>query len=73
MPYYCSECGGDLAYDSSLRHYVCKSCGLTFTLQDLIKEKEKMLEAREAGEEQRKRRQKEYLKWWLLSREEKRE
>ncbi len=69
MPYYCLECGGNLSYDSALKQYVCKSCGLTFTFQQLMEGKDKMYGNRETGEEQRKRKQKEYLKWWLSKKE----
>ncbi|HID17219.1 TPA: hypothetical protein EYP26_02885 [Candidatus Bathyarchaeota archaeon] len=63
MPYYCVECGGELMYDPNLRCYVCKSCGLTITFQQLIEEKERRRRGEEEAEE-RRRRQKEYLKWW---------
>ncbi len=65
MAYYCLECGGILAYDSSLKQYVCKSCGLTFSYQQLIEAKDRMRMGEETAEEQRKRKQKDYLKWWL--------
>jgi DNA-directed RNA polymerase subunit RPC12/RpoP len=64
MPYYCAECGGELSYDMSLKQYSCKSCGLTFTFQQIVEAKEKMLDDR-ASEDEKKKRQKEYLKWWL--------
>ena len=69
MPYYCFECGGNLSYDSILKQYACKSCGLTFTFQQLMEGKDKMYGDRETSEEQRKRKQKEYLKWWLSKKE----
>lgn len=65
MPNYCLECGGILSYDSSLKQYACKSCGLTFTFQQLIEGRDKLLDSRETLEDQKKRKQKEYLKWWL--------
>jgi DNA-directed RNA polymerase subunit M/transcription elongation factor TFIIS len=61
---YCLECGGVLSYDSALKLYACKSCGLTVSAQQLMEGRYKMRE-RESPEEQRKRRQNEYLKWWL--------
>jgi len=69
MPYYCLECGGNLSYDSTLKQYVCKSCGLTFTFQQLMVGKDEMYGDRETSEEKRKRKQKEYLKWWLSKKE----
>jgi len=62
---YCLECGGELSYDSVLKQYVCRSCGLTFTAQELTEGRDKMFEGRGRAEEERRRRQKEYLKWWL--------
>ncbi|MBS7645054.1 MAG: hypothetical protein QXR65_01900 [Candidatus Bathyarchaeia archaeon] len=62
MPYYCLECGGDLTYDPVLRQYTCRSCGLTFTLPQLLEARDRF---NEPEEDVRKRRQKEYLRWWL--------
>jgi DNA-directed RNA polymerase subunit M/transcription elongation factor TFIIS len=64
MAQFCPECGGELAYDMVLRQYTCRSCGLTFTFQELIEARGE-IHGRETAEEERKRRQKEYLKWWL--------
>jgi hypothetical protein len=61
---YCLECGGTLSYDPVLKQYSCKSCGLTFTFQQLLEGKGQLMD-RESVDEQRKRRQKEYLNWWL--------
>jgi len=65
MANYCTECGGELAYDPVIKQYACKSCGLTFTYQQLMEARDKMLDSQEASFEQKKRKQKEYLKWWL--------
>src|SRR5712691_3977291 len=62
MPNYCLECGGNLTYDPAIKQYACKSCGLTFTQQDLLQGREKMLQSHESADEEKKRRQKEYLK-----------
>lgn len=61
----CLECGGDLSYDGSFRMYTCKSCGLTFTFQQLIEDREKLRDAKDTVEDVKKRRHKEYLNWWL--------
>jgi len=61
---YCLECGGTLGYDPVLKQYSCKSCGLTFTSQQLL-EGRGQLQDRESSDEQKRRRQKEYLNWWL--------
>jgi uncharacterized Zn finger protein (UPF0148 family) len=62
LPYYCLECGGPLFYDQELKCYICKSCGLTFTIQQLLEGNERKLN--EEKMEEKRRRQKEYLKWW---------
>ncbi|HKM49892.1 MAG TPA: hypothetical protein VJZ75_01805 [Candidatus Bathyarchaeia archaeon] len=61
---YCLECGGVLSYDSALKLYTCKSCGLTVNSQQLMEGRIKLRE-RESPEEERKRKQNDYLKWWL--------
>ncbi|HYW01965.1 MAG TPA: hypothetical protein VE862_10880 [Candidatus Acidoferrum sp.] len=61
---YCLECGGVLSYDSALKQYTCKSCGLTVNFQQLMEGRNKIRD-RETPEEERKRKQNEYLKWWL--------
>ncbi len=65
MANYCLECGGELSYDSSLKQYSCKSCGLTFTFQQLSEGKSRLSEREEDIEEEKKRKQKDYLQWWL--------
>ena len=39
MPNYCLECGGNLNYDPVLKQFACKSCGATFTYQELLESK----------------------------------
>ncbi|MGQ9530224.1 MAG: hypothetical protein ACUVQX_02770 [Candidatus Bathycorpusculaceae bacterium] len=63
MP-YCPECGGEMQYILATKHYVCKSCGLSVTQQELMELREKLRPTIETEDEQEKRR-KEYLKWWL--------
>lgn len=63
MP-YCPECGGEMLYMSRVKQYVCKSCGLTLTLQELIEVKENLRKGQDT-EEEKKRLRKEYLEWWL--------
>jgi len=62
---YCPDCGGEMRYDSSLKQYVCKSCGLAVTFDELAELREKARPTGETDEEKRKRERKEYLKWWL--------
>jgi len=62
---YCPECGGEMQYMISTKHYVCKSCGLSVTQQELMELREKLRPNTETKEEQDESRRKEYLKWWL--------
>jgi len=64
MP-YCPECGGEMHYIIATKHYVCKSCGLSVTQQELWEMKEKNRPDIESEEDAQQRRKKEYLKWWL--------
>lgn len=54
-----------MQYVSSTRCYVCKSCGLSVTRQELMELRQKLRPTFEAGEDERERRRKDYLKWWL--------
>jgi len=62
---YCPECGGELQYISSTKRYVCKSCGLSLTPQELYELREKLRPSFETEEEQHQQERKDYLKWWL--------
>jgi DNA-directed RNA polymerase subunit M/transcription elongation factor TFIIS len=64
MP-FCPECGGEMAYDSRIRKYACKSCGLSLTYQELIEIRARSRPEVESPEEKHRRERKEYLKWWL--------
>ncbi|MEM2500521.1 MAG: hypothetical protein QXG31_02105 [Candidatus Bathyarchaeia archaeon] len=66
MP-YCPECGGEMLYMSRTKQYVCRSCGLSLTHQELIEIREKSRERFEASmdEDEREKMRKEYLRWWL--------
>jgi len=64
MP-YCPECGGDMRYISATKRYVCQSCGLTVTHQELIELREQLRPKTETEEEQKQKERREYLKWWL--------
>jgi tRNA(Ile2) C34 agmatinyltransferase TiaS len=64
MP-YCPECGGEMQYMIATKHYVCKSCGLSVTQQELIELREKLRPKFETEEDEQEKRKKEYLKWWL--------
>jgi ribosomal protein L37AE/L43A len=62
---YCPECGGEMHYAIATKHYICKSCGLSVTQQELMELREKNKPNTETAEEQKENRRKEYLKWWL--------
>ena len=62
---YCPECGGEMRYISLTKRYVCKSCGLTLTFQELIEMRDRQNERAEPEEDERKKQRKEYLQWWL--------
>lgn len=52
-------------YMIATKHYVCKSCGLSVTQQELMELREKLRPSMETQEEEQQNRKKEYLKWWL--------
>jgi transcription initiation factor TFIIIB Brf1 subunit/transcription initiation factor TFIIB len=62
---YCPECGGEMQYEMSTKHYVCKSCGLSVTQQELVELREKNRPDVDSDESEQEKRKKEYLKWWL--------
>jgi hypothetical protein len=54
-----------MQYILATKHYVCKSCGLSVTQQELMELREKLRPSFETEEEEQEKRRKEYLKWWL--------
>jgi transcription initiation factor TFIIIB Brf1 subunit/transcription initiation factor TFIIB len=67
MP-YCPECGGDLFYDPRVKRYVCKSCGLTLTFQEISEIRDEIRPDLN-DEDERKQRKKDYLSWWFSKKE----
>ena len=68
---FCPECGGPLHYDPPSKRFICKSCGLYATREEL----ERLRERPRVEEDERRRRKRlhsEYLEWWLSSKEDKR-
>ena len=61
---FCPECGGLLFYDAPAKRYICKSCGLYATKEELADLKEKVIREEDV-QKRKKRQQKEYLEWWL--------
>jgi len=64
MP-YCPECGGVMRYISLTKRYVCKSCGLMLSHQELMEIRDRLRDRAGPEEEEKKRYRKEYLQWWL--------
>jgi len=62
---YCPECGGEMLYTSATKRYVCKSCGLSLTPQELMEMREQARDRAPPAEEEKQRVRKEYLQWWL--------
>lgn len=62
MSNVCLECGGVLKFDPSRKRYVCQSCGLSLSREEMdeIRYKDQKLNE----EEEKERVRKEYLKWW---------
>ena len=54
-----------MQYMIATKHYVCKSCGLSVTQQELMELREKLRPSDETEEEERQKKKKEYLKWYL--------
>ena len=54
-----------MQYMIGTKHYVCKSCGLSVTQQELMELREKLRPNVESEEEEREKQKKEYLKWYL--------
>jgi len=54
-----------MQYMIATKHYVCKSCGLSVTQQELMELREKLRPNMESEEEERQKQKKEYLKWYL--------
>jgi hypothetical protein len=65
MTIYCPECGGECHYEIGTKRYICKSCGLQMTQQELNDLRDKNRPAEETEEEQKQNRRKEYLNWYL--------
>ncbi|PCN51034.1 hypothetical protein B6U99_01480 [Candidatus Geothermarchaeota archaeon ex4572_27] len=54
----CPECAGEMRYDRSLRRYICTSCGVMMTLDEILEEIDRRREERRDVKD-------EYLEWWL--------
>ena len=67
---YCPECGGQMLFDASIRSYVCRSCGVLYTREQLAEAREKQFRPAEDERAQAKKKRKEVLKWWLSDKKE---
>ena len=54
-----------MQYISATKRYACQSCGLSVTNQELIELRQQLRPKFESESEERRKAQKEYLKWWL--------
>ena len=54
-----------MQYQIATKHNVCKSCGLSVTQQELMELRDKLRPREETAEDEKEKRRKEYLKWWL--------
>ncbi|MGQ4833342.1 MAG: hypothetical protein ACP6IS_05570 [Candidatus Asgardarchaeia archaeon] len=62
----CPECGGIMRYNRNLKVFICQNCGLTVTpkeLDEMIRQFKGEIIEKEENEKERKK--KDYLKWWL--------
>ncbi|MEM3403259.1 MAG: hypothetical protein QXJ17_01720 [Nitrososphaeria archaeon] len=59
----CPECGAVMSYEISTKKYLCKSCGLYVTKEQILELREKAQTTSE--KEKKKQRQNEVLSWWL--------
>jgi transcription initiation factor TFIIIB Brf1 subunit/transcription initiation factor TFIIB len=58
----CPECGGNLRFDPNHKRYVCLSCGLAVTREEIDDIRNKNLKGNPTEEKERQK--KDYLKWW---------
>ena len=59
----CPECGGKMIYRKDLKVWVCTSCGLMLTREQLDEIRERILY--ESKKEEKKSKVREYLDWWM--------
>jgi transcription initiation factor TFIIIB Brf1 subunit/transcription initiation factor TFIIB len=60
----CPECGGNLKFDPNHKRYVCQSCGLAVTREEIDEIHSKNTALTTNTEDDKERRRKDYLKWW---------
>ncbi len=57
----CPECGGEMV--SHMKRKVCETCGLSLTGSEYDREWDKIRETQEESDQEKRRRQREYLDW----------
>ncbi len=62
---FCPECGGTLFYDIPMKRYLCRSCGLYVTKDEISDLRDKDRRREEDSGRQKTRKHEEYLEWWL--------
>jgi len=62
---FCPECGGVLFYDIPMKRYLCKSCGLYVTKDEISNLKDKNRSRADNKDAKKSRDHDEYLDWWL--------
>ena len=62
---FCPECGGVLFYDIPMKRYLCKSCGLYVTKDEISNLKDKNRSRTDNKDAKKSRDHDEYLDWWL--------
>jgi len=62
---FCPECGGVLFYDIPMKRYLCKSCGLYVTKDEISNLKDKNRSRADNNDTKKSRDHDEYLDWWL--------
>ncbi|GBC73991.1 MULTISPECIES: hypothetical protein [Candidatus Nitrosocaldus] len=55
----CPECNGDLLYEVSTKHFICRNCGLYVTREQLDDIRDRLRPRRKSSKEA------EYLEWWM--------
>lgn len=58
----CPECAGEMKYSSVERKYVCRSCGVAMTMDEIWEIRDER-SGRDRDEKE------EYLDWWLSQKE----
>ncbi len=61
----CPECGGNMT--SQMKRKICESCGLSLSGSEYDKEWDKIRSQRYAKNDEKKRKQSDYLKWYQSS------